>query len=139
MKRLTIKSTGGVGYALDLDDPQNEQEARKQLMDKFKIAVSKLAEFENFMEENDFESVEELRNEMDSLKAGYDYIYEQGGETIKDLIAELEDYKKAWGKLAKFVRVAARYFGGESDVLIIIPEQIMDKMRELEPKGGDDA
>ena len=63
MERLTIKSLGGDGYALDLGNPQNETEARKELMEKFKISVNKLAEFENFMEEYGFKSIDDLREE----------------------------------------------------------------------------
>lgn len=45
MKRLTQHTAKGA--SLILDNPKNEIEARKQLMDKFKIAVEKLATYED--------------------------------------------------------------------------------------------
>lgn len=35
------------GASLILDDPQNEEEAKKQLMDKYKLAINKLAKYED--------------------------------------------------------------------------------------------
>lgn len=45
IERLTIITPKGA--ALKLDNPKNEKEARKQLMDKYKIAVDKLAYYED--------------------------------------------------------------------------------------------
>lgn len=92
--RLTIKSTGGNGYALDLDNPQNELEARKQLMEKFKIAVNKLAEFENFMEEYGFESIDDLKEEEILHQfAEKDKEIEVQTKFIIDLQKEIKNYR----------------------------------------------
>lgn len=48
-KRLTIMTK--TGAALILDNPQNEQEAREQLMLKYKLAINKLAMYETLEEE----------------------------------------------------------------------------------------
>lgn len=45
MGRLTIRTEKGA--ALKLDNPQNEAEARKQLHDKYLIAIEKLAHYED--------------------------------------------------------------------------------------------
>ncbi len=96
MSRLTIKSSNGIGYALDLREPQNENEARKQLMDKFKIAVNKLAEFENFMEENGFE-------DLQSFNMAIKFSQHMNNVGVKQFV-ELQAYKRAWIKLKKFVQ-----------------------------------
>ncbi len=44
-ERLTIKTE--TGYALKLDEPQNDQEAREQLMRQFKLACEKLGKIED--------------------------------------------------------------------------------------------
>lgn len=48
MGRLTIRTENGA--ALKLDNPQNETEARKQLHDKYLIAIDKLAHYEDLEE-----------------------------------------------------------------------------------------
>lgn len=49
MGRLTIRTENGA--ALKLDNPQNETEARKQLHDKYLIAIEKLAHYEDLEEQ----------------------------------------------------------------------------------------
>ena len=49
MGRLTIRTESGA--ALKLDNPQNEAEARKQLHDKYLIAIDKLAHYEDLEEQ----------------------------------------------------------------------------------------
>ena len=49
MDRLTMRTENGA--ALKLDNPQNEAEARKQLHDKYLIAVEKLAHYEDLEEQ----------------------------------------------------------------------------------------
>lgn len=49
MSRLTIRTDNGA--ALKLDNPQNEAEARKQLHDKYLIAIDKLAHYETLEEQ----------------------------------------------------------------------------------------
>ena len=48
MGRLTIRTEKGA--ALKLNNPQNEIEARKQLHDKYLIAIEKLAHYEDMEE-----------------------------------------------------------------------------------------
>lgn len=48
MDRLTIRTQKGA--ALKLNNPQNEIEARKQLHDKYLIAIEKLAHYEDMEE-----------------------------------------------------------------------------------------
>ncbi len=44
-ERLTIKTKNG--YALKLDEPQSDEEAREQLMAQFKLACEKLGKIED--------------------------------------------------------------------------------------------
>ena len=52
------------GWVLKLDEPQNEFEARQQLMRKFKLACEKLGELEDIMEKYGIDSVEELDKKL---------------------------------------------------------------------------
>ena len=52
------------GWVLKLDAPQNEFEARQQLMSKFKLACEKLGKIEDVMEEYGIESVKELKKKL---------------------------------------------------------------------------
>lgn len=49
MKRLTVNTPKGP--ALKLDNPQTEQEARERLMEKYTIAIRKLARYEDLEEQ----------------------------------------------------------------------------------------
>lgn len=57
------------GWALKLDEPQNEFEARQQLMSKFKLACEKLGKLEDILEKYGIESVEELEQMLEWLFA----------------------------------------------------------------------
>ena len=59
-ERLTERNK--TGWALKLNDPQNEFEARQQLMSKFKLACSKLGQLEDVMEKYNIESIELLEH-----------------------------------------------------------------------------
>ena len=48
MERLTIQTE--TGAALKLNGPTTEQEARKQLMEAYKVAINKLAYYEDLQE-----------------------------------------------------------------------------------------
>lgn len=50
------------GWALKLDDPQNEFEARQQLMSKFKLACEKLGKLEDILEKYGIESLDTLEH-----------------------------------------------------------------------------
>ena len=52
------------GWALKLNDPQNDFEARQQLMSKFKLACEKLGKIEDILEKYGIESVEELEKKL---------------------------------------------------------------------------
>lgn len=49
------------GWVLKLDDPQNEFEARQQLMSKFKLACEKLGKLEDILEKYCID-IDELEN-----------------------------------------------------------------------------
>lgn len=97
MKRLTEKTK--TGWALKLDDPQNNEEARKQLMDKFKLACAKLATFEDFMEENSLEDIENLQK---LIKAGSEH--KSFVDNHEKEIEQLKRYKLAWRKFKKCLK-----------------------------------
>ena len=61
-KRLT--KFNKTGWVLKLDEPQNEFEARQQLMSKFKLACEKLGKIEDILEKYGIESVEELEKKL---------------------------------------------------------------------------
>lgn len=63
-ERLTEQNK--TGWALKLDDPQNEFEARQQLMSKFKLACEKLGKLEDILEKYDFD-VEKLNQMLEWL------------------------------------------------------------------------
>lgn len=105
-ERLTIYTK--TGCALKLDDPQNEIEARQQLMQKFRIACDKLAKFEDLMEKHNFESVEELANYIKKLeliiKKGKqqleEYFYQQLYELDEEYNRDLEERQRESKQLA---------------------------------------
>lgn len=55
------------GWVLKLDDPQNEFEARQQLMIKFKLACEKLGKIEDIMQEYGLIDVQDLKECIESL------------------------------------------------------------------------
>ena len=57
-ERLT--EYNNTGWVLKLNNPQNEFEAKKQLMDKFKLACEKLGKFEDMLEKHNLEGIKEL-------------------------------------------------------------------------------
>lgn len=80
MNKLTIITEKGA--ALKLNYPNTEQEAREQLMSAYKVAINKLAEYEN----TDLEPGEltKLKKENENLKRllksaldGFNYIEKQ--------------------------------------------------------------
>lgn len=74
------------GWVLKLDDPQNEFEARQQLMSKFKLACEKLGKLEDIFEKYGIERVEELECFLD------DYSKNQGRDFA--ICEERDDLKK---------------------------------------------
>lgn len=91
-ERLTENNK--TGWVLKLDDPQNEFEARQQLMSKFKLACEKLGKLEDILEKYGIESVEELEDKI--------ICYEENKDVnlglkldIKKLEQELDTWKRA--------------------------------------------
>lgn len=94
------------GWALKLDDPQNEFEARQQLMSKFKLVCEKLGKLEDILEKYGIESVEEL----DKKLANFDnFMKGNKFETIEDLqnalngkfIEVFDEKNKIWQDMVK--------------------------------------
>lgn len=94
------------GWALKLDDPQNEFEARQQLMSKFKLACEKLGKLEDILEKYGVESIEELNERLEDVEQ-YNYetnhqfidvMAKYGIESIEELECFLDDYSKNQGR-----------------------------------------
>lgn len=63
MKRMTQKTENG--FAIKLNDPQNEKEARDQLMKMFAVAVNKLAAYEDTgLEPEEIKENEKIINDL---------------------------------------------------------------------------
>jgi len=60
MERLTIKTP--TGAALKLNSPQTEQEAREMLMAAYKVAVEKLADYEDAEEQGRIVALPEIKD-----------------------------------------------------------------------------
>lgn len=91
-------------------------------------AINKLADIEDFMEEQGFESLEQLKDELSGLKAGYDFVWEQGTDAIKELVQENQKCKNNWQKLKKYVETLSN----ESDTISEDLYFIKEKMQEIE-------
>lgn len=70
------------GWVLKLNDPQNEFEARQQLMRKFKLTCEKLGKLEDIMERLGINFVEDLEDEIKSLRVDK-YVYKKDRDTWK--------------------------------------------------------
>ena len=80
------------GWVLKLDEPQNEFEARQQLMSKFKLACEKLGKIEDIMDKYGIESVEELEKEMHSLMLIISILNDYGIEDYNELDEILKEF-----------------------------------------------
>lgn len=86
------------GASLILDNPQNEDEARKQLMKKFKLACNKLAELEDKIElgtlkeipENSVVLTMEEWEKYQTTQRDWNAIYFDGIEKARKETAEAE-------------------------------------------------
>ena len=79
MDRLTYRTDNGWVGVNNLED---------KTVSPTSVAIHKLADIEDFMEENKFESLQHLKDEFEELKAGYDFIYEHGTDAINELKKE---------------------------------------------------
>ena len=94
------------GWVLKLDEPQNEFEARQQLMSKFKLACEKLGKIEDMLEKYGIESAEELEKELDDFT---NFMKGNKFETIEDLqnalngkfIEVFDEKNKIWQDMVK--------------------------------------
>ncbi len=106
-------------------------------------AISKLGEFEDFMEENKLDTLQELSARLtDGEFFAKDY-----GNLINintDLELELQAYKKAWSELRKYIKEMREgdlsFHDNEHDLFILVENVVLNKMQELEPKteGNDE-
>lgn len=106
MERLT--KFDGKGWALKLDDPQNDAEARQQLMEKFKVACAKLAQCENMMEKYGIKGMEELESRIASdkeIESTLKFIQLQHEKQLKNITHETCERVKIaiTGRCAYFV------------------------------------
>ena len=72
------------GWILKLDEPQNEFEARQQLMSKFKFACEKLGKIEDLLEKYGIESVEELDKLIDGMQSTINVLLQRNKNTKQD-------------------------------------------------------
>lgn len=127
------------GWVLKLDDPQNEFEARQQLMSKFKLACEKLGKLEDIMEKyhcNDIEKLEQrlkLARSVELLKdngcdlSEYvivtkstldnicpDFMKDAYFDSLIDKNLKLEQDRDTWKKTCEFLsnKYAEEYFDG---------------------------
>ena len=85
------------GWVLKLDEPQNEFEARQQLMSKFKFACEKLGKIEDLLEKYGIESVEELDNALFQRIVSIDNPFVKGYVQAKiDAINRAEQDRDTW-------------------------------------------
>lgn len=110
MNRLTIKSNNG--YALKLNNPQNDVEAKTQLMKQFKLSVNRLAEFENFLEDNNINNLENLKelissnNKIDLAIAEL----EEVNSILTDTIIAVTENEMDLNKLYYWEEISAKFY-----------------------------
>lgn len=104
IERLTQNDLG-TGFGLKLDAPQNEFEARQQLMSKFKLACAKLGKIEDLMEIYNLPDVGALENELIMKRA---------------LIEECQDYENKYYQLKEMLPK----FKQSQEVLIVLKNEI---------------
>lgn len=120
MERLTYRTKDGWVGVNNLDDKS---------VSPTSVAIHKLAYIEDFMEEQGFESFEHLKDELSGLKAGYDFVWEQGTDAIKELIQENQKGKDNWQELRKYVE---KYADNFDEAVASVCDLILMKMQELE-------
>ena len=98
---------------------------------------NKLAEFEDFMEANKFENINELQNAINGKFEGFfDEKHEIWIKTVEDSTKckkENQTLKGNWAKLKEWVWDKEPLFKGAN--AIFKKSEVLEKMRELE--GGD--
>jgi len=111
MGRLTIQTPNGA--ALSLNNPANEREARKQLMAAYKIAVNKLAAYEDIGTPEEFAAA---KKDVGYLTREVSALARESVEREKAL-AKLEAVVTAWAKAESEGR------------LVVLPCKVGDKVQ----------
>ena len=92
-------------------------------------AIDKLAEFEDFMGEQGFKSLDELKSNIECLKEETEwgkFNYNELFKSREELYKENQALKNRWEKLKESVEEFQR------DVVAVYPMTLLDKMKELE-------
>lgn len=132
MERLTKKENGWV-YVRNLED-KNVSPTR--------VAIRKLAEFEDFMEANKFNNIKELQ---DALNGKFQGFFDEKHKLWKQLVAkytkcekENQALKDRWQKLKEWVEDDddvvgfSHEYANQSSDTVIKQYDILTKMQELE-------
>ena len=101
------------GWVLKLDEPQNEFEARQQLMSKFKLACEKLGKIEDILEKYGIESVEELEKKLadsDTWKRACELACRHIAEIEWFSCPETDDIKESGNEIAILAQQSLYYF-----------------------------
>ena len=134
MERLTIKKDDGRYYINQLSIDNSYSEGINCLYGK---PIDKLAEFEDFMEANKFENINELQNALNGKFEGFfDEKHKIWIKTVEDSTKckkENQTLKGNWAKLREWVWDKEPLFKGAN--AIFKKSEVLEKMRELE--GGD--
>lgn len=130
------------GYVLKLDNPQNEIEARQQLMQKFKLACTKLGQLEDLFEQYD---IEKINLQLDKINATITKInpkifaksFSEQKQHIKNLeeehellINDLENTREELNKQLKFESNARKRFANAWKQL---KEWLEEMIKKYEP------
>lgn len=120
MERLTIKKDDGRYYINQLSIDNSYSAGINCLYGK---PIDKLAEFEDFMEEQGFESLEllkaTLKMKTQSIK-GFEKLYQEN-QALKD----------RWEKLKEY---AEKHFEEEASSLAVAFRKVLVRMQELEDR-----
>lgn len=124
MERLTIKKDDGRYYINQLSIDNSYSAGVNCFYGK---PVDKLAEFEDFMEANDLQELEQLQEIIERDKFNYLITapLEQENQTLKGNWAKLKEW--FWDKEPLFKGANA----------IFKKSEVLDKMRELESANGE--
>ena len=91
--------------------------------------IAKLAEFENFMEEQGFEDLEHLKMQLDQYENCMVLDHDTGKWLkISDIMAENQALKARWEKLKEYLTQKPE----DGYVNCYFEEEILEKMQELE-------
>lgn len=139
MERLTEYDEFGIAEFVGIDNTKLYERLVCDETVALTIVTNKLAEFEDFMEANKFENIQDLQN---ALNGEFEHIFD---EKHKIWIKTIEDktyvekrnriLEERWEKLREWLsdrrsENGSKYFDNE----MIEDDNILDKMKELEIK-----